>query len=84
MALSSTDGMIRRLKKNWKRLHMAIYGVAVLVIIHLAWVAKSSYAEPVFFGAVVLLMLGYRVWKARLRLQKQVQKQLAFLIPGRA
>ena len=80
LAVTSTDGMIRRLKRRWKQLHSMIYVVAVLVVIHLAWIAKSSYAEPVFYGFLMAFLLGYRLWTAR----KRLLARFGSLIPGRA
>ena len=38
LALTSTDGMIRRLGgKRWKRLHRRVYPAIALAILHLAW-----------------------------------------------
>lgn len=64
LAATSTNGWIRRLGKNWKRLHRFIYLAAVLVIIHFLWAAKAGPAEPLAYGAVVLLLLILRLFKA--------------------
>ncbi len=62
LALTSTDWMMRKLRKNWRLLHRAIYAVSFLVVVHVAWRAKSSYQEAVIYGGIVLLLLFFRVF----------------------
>lgn len=43
MAVTSTKGWQKRLKRNWKTLHMLIYPAAVLVLIHLWWQVRAGF-----------------------------------------
>ena len=61
LAITSTKGWMRRLGKNWKRLHRLIYLAALLVVIHFVWLVKSDIREPLAYGAVVLLLLALRL-----------------------
>lgn len=61
LAITSTNGWIKRLGKNWKRLHRFIYPAAVLVIIHFTWAAKQNFGEPLIYGGVLALLLLWRV-----------------------
>ena len=63
LALTSTQGMIRRLGRQWGRLHRAVYVVAVLAILHFWWArsAKNLLLEPALYGAVVAALLGARL-----------------------
>lgn len=61
LAITSTNGWIKRLGKNWKRLHRFIYPAAVLVIIHFTWAAKQNFGEPLIYGSVLVLLLLWRV-----------------------
>ena len=61
LAITSTRGWMRRLGKNWKRLHRLIYLAAVLVIIHFVWLVKSDVREPLAYGAVVVVLLALRL-----------------------
>ena len=61
MAVTSTNGMIRRLKRNWARLHRLVYLVAVLAVVHLLWIAKSSYYTAAVYGGLLALLLLYRI-----------------------
>jgi len=64
LALTSTNSWRRRLGKNWKRLHLLIYPAALLVIVHFLWAAKAGPAEPLAYGAVVVLLIMLRFSKA--------------------
>ena len=61
LAITSTDRMRHLLRRRWVTLHRAIYGVAILAIIHVLWLTKSSYAEAFLYGALVLVLLGMRI-----------------------
>ncbi len=64
LALTSTRGMQRRLRRNWQRLHRLVYPLAVLACVHLAWQARSDIGEAVLYSGLVLLLLGWRVWRS--------------------
>jgi sulfoxide reductase heme-binding subunit YedZ len=67
LAITSTNNMARRLGKRWKKLHKSIYLIAVLVVVHFYWQAKSDMdIEPMIYGAVALILLGFRINWARL------------------
>ena len=61
LAITSTRGWMRRLGKNWKRLHRLIYLAALLVIVHFVWLVKSDIREPLAYGAVVVVLLALRL-----------------------
>lgn len=61
LAVTSTVGWQRRLRKNWTRLHRLVYLAAAAAIVHYLWIQKSDYSEPIRWGAVVALLLGLRV-----------------------
>jgi sulfoxide reductase heme-binding subunit YedZ len=65
LAITSTAGMIRRLGGHrWQMLHRAIYISAILGVIHYYWLVKSNVRKPLFYGALVAILLAYRVWAA--------------------
>ena len=62
LAITSTAGWIRRLGgKRWQALHRAVYVSAVCGVVHYYWLVKSDVRKPVFYGALVGLLL---VWRA--------------------
>lgn len=66
LALTSTKSMMRRLKKNWAKLHRLIYVIAVLGVLHFLWVVKADTLEPMIYAGILLLLLGYRAADARI------------------
>jgi len=62
LALTSTRGWIRRLGRNWARLHRLVYLAAALGVLHFAWGVKADLREPLLFGAVLALLLAFRVY----------------------
>jgi methionine sulfoxide reductase heme-binding subunit len=62
LAITSTKGWIRRLGgKRWQMLHRAVYVAAVCGVIHYYWLVKSDVRKPVFFGAIVAVLLLWRL-----------------------
>ena len=62
LALTSTAGWIRRLGgKRWQMLHRAIYISAVCGVVHYYWLVKSDVRKPLFYGALVALLLLWRL-----------------------
>ena len=61
LAFTSPKAMVRRLARNWKKLHRLIYIAAVLVIIHFLWQAKADITEPVVYGLVTAVLLLFRL-----------------------
>jgi methionine sulfoxide reductase heme-binding subunit len=70
LALTSTAGWIRRLGgRRWQMLHRAIYVSAIAGVIHYYWLVKSDVRKPLMYGAIVALLLVWRVggWILRRR-----------------
>jgi len=65
LALTSTNGWIRRLGKRWVTLHKLIYPAAMLVVAHFLWLVKADYREPGIYALILALLLGYRLLPAR-------------------
>ena len=63
LAVTSTNGMVRRLGgRRWQRLHQLVYVIAILGVIHFLWLVKSDISEPVIYGAILALLLGFRLF----------------------
>jgi sulfoxide reductase heme-binding subunit YedZ len=68
LAITSTAGWVRRLGgKRWQRLHRLVYVAATAGVLHYWWLVKKDVSLPLTYGAVLLLLLGSRVWFARER-----------------
>ena len=62
LALTSTDGWMRRLKRNWGRLHRLIYPVALLGVVHYWWLVKRDHHQPLIYALVLAILLGLRLF----------------------
>ena len=62
LGVTSTKTMMRRLGKNWIRLHRSIYLIAFLAWVHVFMQVRSSYFEAVLFGVILLMLLLPRVY----------------------
>jgi methionine sulfoxide reductase heme-binding subunit len=62
LAATSTDGMVRRLgAPRWQRLHYAVYGIAILALIHYFQQVKADVSAPTFAAGVFSWLMGYRM-----------------------
>ena len=65
LALTSTRGWQRRLRRNWVRLHRLVYASAVLACLHLLWQARSDIGEALLYGVIFAVLLGWRLQRQR-------------------
>ncbi|MGH9370422.1 MAG: sulfite oxidase heme-binding subunit YedZ, partial [Vicinamibacterales bacterium] len=66
LAVTSTRGWIRRLGRRWQLLHRLVYVSACCASLHFVWKVKVAIGEPVYYAALVGLLLGFRlVWRLR-------------------
>ena len=62
LAATSTDGMVRRLGGvRWRRLHQAVYAIALLALIHYFQQTKADVTVPTFAASLFLWLIGYRL-----------------------
>jgi sulfoxide reductase heme-binding subunit YedZ len=62
LALTSTAGWIRRLGgRRWQMLHRLIYISAICGVIHYCWLVKSAVLRPLTYGAIVAVLLLWRL-----------------------
>lgn len=67
LALTSTNGMMRRLGRRWQSLHRLIYLIAALAVWHFYWQVKRDVREPLLYLGVLALLLAYRLVRWRVR-----------------
>jgi len=61
LALTSTKAMQKRLGKRWVQLHRLVYIAGISAVIHYLWLVKSDISEPLFYAAVISILLGTRL-----------------------
>ena len=70
LAATSWNGAIRRLgAARWQALHRLVYAVAVLAVLHFAWMrsGKRLYGEVWVYGLLLAALLAWRLqrrWRA--------------------
>jgi sulfoxide reductase heme-binding subunit YedZ len=68
LAITSTNGWQRRLKRRWKTLHRLIYPAVVLGGLHYLWLVKADIRDPTIYLVLIALLLSYRLpWRGILR-----------------
>ncbi len=84
LALTSTRGAIRRLGgKRWQALHRLIYFTGIAAVVHYYWQVKSDVRKPLFYGALVgvLLLLRIGAWTVA-RSRRPAFNKRGAVIPG--
>jgi len=61
LAVTSTNGMQRRLGRRWLTLHRSVYIIAVLGVLHFFWQVKLDTSEPSLYASMLAVLLGFRV-----------------------
>jgi len=65
LAITSSDGMIRRLGgKRWRQLHRLAYICAIGGVVHYWWLVKKDLTNPITFAALLSVLLGLRLFYA--------------------
>jgi sulfoxide reductase heme-binding subunit YedZ len=68
LALTSFTYWMKRLGKNWKRLHKLVYIIAPLVVVHFLLSVKGNIfnlsgniSQPILYGSIALILLTLRI-----------------------
>ncbi|MCE9633892.1 MAG: sulfoxide reductase heme-binding subunit YedZ [Methylophilales bacterium] len=71
LAATSTNAMMKHMKRNWQKLHYLVYPIAMLGVLHYFWLVKKDITQPVIYAVILTILLGIRVvW----RLQQNAAK----------
>ncbi len=76
LAATSNSYMIKRLKTNWKKLHQAVYLLAILAVVHFLWLVKKDVTEPLYYAIALAILLGIRIYfkqKANIKSQLNIK-----------
>ena len=76
LAVTSYKYWMKRLGKNWKKLHRLVYGAGGLVVLHYAWAKKGDLfslqgdiLQPFLFGVLLVFLLVVRLPVVRATIQ---------------
>jgi sulfoxide reductase heme-binding subunit YedZ len=67
LAIISTDGWQRRLKRNWKRVNLLVYPAAVLALVHFFLQSKINIGEATFAAGLFAWLMLWRSFPTKLR-----------------
>jgi sulfoxide reductase heme-binding subunit YedZ len=69
LAITSTDGWQRRLGRDWKRLHQAVYPLAALALYHACLQSKLNVSTAIYHAGLLVWLFGWRLlprpWRSR-------------------
>jgi len=66
LAATSTDAQIKRLgAARWNRLHKAVYGIAIVALLHYYIQAKLDISDPVLLTGFYVYLMLFRLAKTR-------------------
>ncbi|WP_172797937.1 protein-methionine-sulfoxide reductase heme-binding subunit MsrQ [Longilinea arvoryzae] len=78
LAITSFKWWMRRLGRNWKRLHRLVYVAGILVVIHYGLALKGDFFHlrgnellPLLYAVVILILLAMRIPWVKRRLKRR-------------
>jgi sulfoxide reductase heme-binding subunit YedZ len=74
LAVTSTNGMMRRLGRRWQKLHRLVYAIAILGVWLFYWQVKLDTLEPLIYAGILAALLGFR-YADRLRRSRRMASQ---------
>jgi methionine sulfoxide reductase heme-binding subunit len=60
LAMTSTDGWVKQLGRNWKRLHRLAYPLGAVALLHYYIQSKLNVSEPVFVSGLFVWLMAWR------------------------
>ncbi len=60
LAITSTDAWVKKLGRNWKRLHRLAYPVGAVALLHFYIQSKLNVSEPVFVSGLFVWLMAWR------------------------
>ncbi|MCY4657431.1 MAG: sulfoxide reductase heme-binding subunit YedZ [Gammaproteobacteria bacterium] len=79
LAVTSTNGWQRRLRRNWARLHRLVYIIAIAAWIHLFWQERATIVESAIYGIILLLLFSERLANTIKQRRRRNQSNLSQL-----
>ncbi len=84
LAVTSNQFMMQVLRQHWKQLHLSVYLIATLGVVHFWWLVKKDIREPLFYAVILAFLLGvrlfYKLRQMKLKIEKARKVKLSALI----
>lgn len=72
LALTSNAFALRKLGGHrWQELHRSVYLIALLAVLHHAWMTEAGASVPLLYALILATLLGLRVWWRVQELRRQ-------------
>jgi len=68
LAVTSTNGIRRRMGRSWDKLHYSVYAVGVLGVWHYWWQVKKDTSDAWIYAVILAVLLGLRLYWRRVAL----------------
>ena len=65
LAITSTNGMRRRMGRAWDKLHYSVYAIGILGVWHYWWQVKKDTSDAWIYAIILAVLLSYRIWKRK-------------------
>ena len=62
LAVTSTNGMRRRMGRRWQKLHYSVYVIGLLGVWHYWWQGKKDANDAQIYAVILAVLLGFRIW----------------------
>ncbi len=73
LAVTSTNGWMRRLGRRWKALHRLVYLILILAVAHYLWLVKADYLQAGIHALLAAMLLMWRMPVGEVFRQRRVQ-----------
>jgi len=71
MAITSTNGMRRRLGRTWQKIHYGAYAAGILGVWHYWWQVKKGPDDAIYYAVILAVLLGLRIYWWRQKKARQ-------------
>ena len=61
LAATSSQKMIKILKRNWKNLHRLVYVIAIFGSLHYILLSKTIFFKPLIYTLIIVVLLALRI-----------------------
>ena len=63
LAITSTNGMRRRMGRAWDKLHYSVYAIGILGVWHYWWQVKKDTSDAWIYAIILAVLLGLRIYR---------------------
>ena len=77
LAITSTKSIIKKMGRNWSKLHRLVYVLTILAVIHNYMMVKADVLIPVIHAIILTVLLGCRVLLFNRKRLKRLKKKLS-------